>query len=144
MFILPYIYHKIQLGSLTVYQWNILTISGNKLWEEVDTMRIKEDILDPNGFILCSSPKHHGSIVFCELDKTKLTMDEYYSWEEMTSEELEQETFCWRKFYIFGPITDTNPSTYTKWFPTPDSVVLEPYSCQHLFQQLLQQHMTTI
>lgn len=145
MFILPYIYHKTQCGQLVIYQWNLLTISGKKLWEEPDEMRMKEDILDPNGFVLCSPPKQHGSVVFCELDKTKLAMEDYYCWEEMTAEELEQDTFCWRKYYTVGPSsTDSDLTAYTKWFPIPDSIVLEPSVCHPLFQHLIQHHMSTI
>jgi hypothetical protein len=145
MFILPYLYHKTNLGNIIVYQWNILTISGSKLWKEEDTMRIKEDILDPNGFILHSPPRQNGSVVYCELDESKLQMEDYYNWEELTKEDLvKEELFCWRKFYTFGPADDLQPHSHTQWLPTPNSQYLDPYPCYDLFQYLIHQHLMAI
>jgi hypothetical protein len=141
MFILPYLYHKSQLGNMVVHEWNLLTIAGVKLWKEDDHLQIKEDILNPNGFILRSEPRMNASVLFCELDQSRLNMEDYYSWEELTVEELsDEDIFCWRRFYVFGPADDNRPISHAQWLPTPDTQLLDPIPCQDIFQYLLQLH----
>ncbi len=130
------------MGSMIVHEWNILTIAGIKLWKEDDNLRIKEDILNPNGLALRSEPLVNQSIHFCELDSTKLNMEDYYCWEELNTEELsEEDMFCWRRFYVFGPADDQRPLSHSQWLPTPDTQTLDPIPCQDIFHYLLQKHI---
>lgn len=144
MFILPYLYHRTSLGSVILHEWNLLTVSGIRLWKEEDMLRLKEDILEPNGFILRSEPRRMNDLMLCELDDSKLDMSDYYRWEELTTEQLcKDDVFCWRKYYSAGPSDDLRASIHSQWLPPPESHVLSNESYRELFYHLLQHHLST-
>lgn len=134
MFILPYFYHRRELPYLTIHEMCILTQGGKHLWSEDEkSLRLEEDILGPNGFIM-ESYKQYKDIVWCKLKDSSINMDDYYDWKEIT-DMSDRETFCWRRFYLFG---SANSATYSlDWLTFPEDEMLGVYSCKELFSGFL-------
>jgi len=130
MFILPYLDHKRELPHLTIHEYCILTQGGNQLWSEDETvLRLEEDMLGPNGFIM-ESQKRYKDVVWCKLKDSSVNMNDYYEWKEITDHHSE-DTFCWRRFYLFGPIGSSDYSL--EWLPFPETETLGTYTCKELF-----------
>ena len=132
MFILPYLYHRRDLPHLTIHEYCILTQGGTQIWSEEDSLRLEEDILGPNGFIM-ESQKRYKDIVWCKLQDSCVNMEDYYEWKEMSSF-VDKETFCWRRFYLFGSAGSASYSL--EWLPFPESETLGDYTCKELFTAL--------
>lgn len=134
MFILPYLYHIRELPYLTIHEYCILTQGGKKLWsEDENTLHLEEDILGPNGFVM-ESQKRYKDIVWCKLKNSCVKMEDYYDWKEMENNK-DEDTFCWRRFYLFGPAGSSSYSL--EWLPFPETETIGNYTCKELFTILL-------
>ena len=102
----------------------ILTLGGTDLWQEEEVLRLKEDVLDPNGLPLLCYDTYKG-IHFCQLDPSRMDLSEYYEWDEVDPT-VTPSVFCWRTFYWMGDV-----------LPPPQTARLGPFSCKEIVQQCI-------
>lgn len=105
MYILPYYttLHKSPFPTkenTTLTVQHLLLIGGTQPWEETDpTLRIGEDILEPNGLYLAAPPQIRGDRAYCPIDPRRTRIEDFYQWSEVETPGCD--TFCWRPFYRF-------------------------------------------
>ena len=112
------------MNNISINIFNILTIGGVALWEEDKCDVI--NILTENDIVLCKKPYHSKGTYFCKVDTLKTNMNDFYKWEEISDEE----TFCWRTFYVFG-----EKDKYMSWLPIPNEKIGK-YNIQELFDAM--------
>ena len=116
MFILPYL----RLSSHTI---QILTVGGCTLWEEDSTLRIKEDILEPNDIYLAAAPRviqlHGHTVVLCEIDPVQTNLNDFYEWKDLP---LDNDTICIRMIHDLPCVP---PPADLLLAPLPLSTVLD-------------------
>jgi hypothetical protein len=122
MFIIPFIHKRVEMNNMCINVFRVLTIGGISLWKENDSFTI-DSVLKPNDIFLCSTPYHINDTYFCKVDTTKTNMNDFYKWEEVE----DNDTFCWRTFYVFG-----EKDAYMSWLPIPNEKIGH-YTYQELF-----------
>ena len=142
MFILPYLYSTLPLPAVFLHRIRILTWGGTELWQEENTLRLREDILEPNELPLVS---HHlyKNVHLCLLDETQLNLSEYYDWEEIHPSvssvsfvPSDPPVFCWRTFYVMEPRSPSTASSPPFFLSPPPTACLGPYTCEELLTHL--------
>ena len=103
MFIIPFIYTKKQLSSITIHKFDILTIGGNEFWKEEIEVKSNielyiEKILESNEIYLTKPIISNKDYYYCQVDSSKIDWSDYYYWKDIKDEQI----FCWRTFYLFG------------------------------------------
>jgi hypothetical protein len=112
----------------------ILTIGGNTIWEEDNSLHIDNDILNPNDIYRKKEPiKYDGNLHLCEVDTDKTNVSGMYNWNECDLND--SDTFCWRTFYYF-----TNNTSC--WLESPDNEKLGNYSIKKLINVIISSRLT--
>lgn len=119
------------MNQMTIHRIKILTIGGSMAWEEDTISLIEESVLHPNGIYLTSEPTQIHHLLFCEVDPQKTDLHDFYTWDEIN--QLDQETFCWRTFYMME-------SNQKRWLSMPSKEKLGPYPCKELCERILRRH----
>jgi hypothetical protein len=129
MFIIPFTYLKstITQHQINIHRFIILTIGGNQLWTENDSLDPTHDILEPNGIFLEKPPINYKNYYLCQVDILKTNLNDFYKWDEI--ELKDKECFCWRTFYTFG-----NELDLSSWLPIPEN---ESLGLTSLFQKMI-------
>jgi hypothetical protein len=131
MFIIPYLYDRVQKNQMTIHRIQLLTIGGSMVWEEAVLSSIEEPILHPNGIYLTSKPVQINHLLLCEVDPQKTDLHDFYTWDEI--DEPNQEIFCWRTFYLME-------SNQKGWLSMPSKETVGPYPCKDLCEMILHRH----
>lgn len=131
MLILPFI-HGIINNDNNNFQVNVikvLTIGGQTLWEEDNSLDIDNDILNPNDIYRKGGPiKYDNNLEMYEVDTNKTNISQMYHWNECTLDD--SNTFCWRTFYYF---TNNNVC----WLDIPNNEKLGKYSIKELIEIII-------
>jgi hypothetical protein len=129
MFIIPFTYLKstITQHQIVVHRFIILTIGGNQLWTENNSLDPIHDILHPNDIYLEKPPIKYDNYYLCQVDITKTDLNDFYKWEEIELED--KNCFCWRTFYTFG-----NNLELSSWLPIPQN---ESIGLDSIFQEII-------
>jgi hypothetical protein len=129
MFIIPFTYLKTVISphQIHIHRFNILTIGGNQLWTENDSLDLINDILTPNSIYLEKQPIKYNNYYLCQVDILKTDLNEFYKWEEI--ELKDKDRFCWRMFYTFGSELDL-----CSWLPIPKN---ESLGLNSLFEKMI-------
>jgi hypothetical protein len=131
MLILPFIHNTVNNNNFEVNIIKVLTLGGQTLWEEKNTLHIDNDILNPNDIYRKSSPiKYDKTLQLCEVDTDKTNISDFYKWEEIALED--SETFCWKTYYYF---TGSNRQC---WLEPPDTEKLGKYNVRDLIKTIVQ------
>jgi hypothetical protein len=132
MLIIPFTHKTIQNNEIEINIITILTIGGDKLWEESNSLDIDKDILNPND-IWRTGPilkLEHGKVQLCQVDTQKTKMSDFYKWEE--TDIKDKDVFSWRSFYYFKGAGNLN------WLDVPASEKLSGYSVKDFLQKIIQ------
>lgn len=105
MILLPYYTKHTSLTgtSAVIHALHLLTVGGQALWEEDDSLRMVEDVMEPNGIYLMEPPVQvptAPSVYLCRVDPVRTHIQDFYRWSEIPKED--HETICWRSFYRCG------------------------------------------
>lgn len=131
MLILPFIHNTINNNNFEVNVIKILTIGGQHLWEENNSLHLDNDILNPNDIyrkdnIIAFDKTLH----LCEVDIGRTKIEDFYKWEEINLND--SEIFCWKTYYYF---TDTNKIS---WLEIPDSEKMGKYKIKEIIKKITQ------
>jgi hypothetical protein len=129
MLILPFIHNTISNNNFEVNSIKILTIGGQNLWEENNSLHIDNDILNPNDIYRKGHIINDNSLYLCEVDTNLTKIEDFYKWEEINLND--SETFCWKTYYYF---TDTNK---TSWLEIPDSEKIGKYKIKEIIKKII-------
>jgi len=134
MLILPFIHGVISNNTnntnnnFKVNVIKVLTIGGNTIWEEDNSLHIDNDILNPNDIYRKQAPiKYDNKLLLCEVDTNKTNLSEMYNWNECSLDD--SNTFCWRTFYYF-----TNNKLC--WLEIPDNEKIGKYPVKDLIDRI--------
>jgi hypothetical protein len=141
MFIIPFT-HLVKIQNNTkINIINILTISGQELWEEYSETNILNDIktlyLEPNGLYTTNTPfiRFKGQDIYlCEIDKDRTNLQDFYKWDEIPFSD--SETFCWRSFVHITDLSDNI------WLPIPFSEKMSGFKIQDIIHSILSNKQT--
>ncbi len=131
MLILPFIHNTVTQNNIQVHTIKFLTIGGQKIWEEDNSLKLDEDVLNSND-IYRKGPiiKFDKQLQLCEVDMEKTKVSDFYKWDEISVEDVD--TFCWR-MYIY--LTGNNGDN---WLDISASEMLGNYSVKALINKILQ------
>jgi hypothetical protein len=130
MIILPFIHKITNNNSFEVNVIKILTIGGQTLWEENNSLHIDNDILNPNDIYRINNIiKFDKDLQLCEVDTKKTKISDFYKWEELSLND--NETFCWKTFYYF---TGTDNIC---WLEPPVSEKIGKYNIKDLINRII-------
>jgi len=148
MFIVPFIHSVINNNSnadavadnnFKIHTIKILTIGGQRLWEEDDALNIERDILNSNGiYIQNSITKYKKNIYLCDVDSQKTNVAEFYNWNEIELDDLD--TFCWKTYYFFTDSTNahTHAHSHSHWLEIPQNEMLDVCRLEDLILALIE------
>lgn len=125
---------------MLIHRYKVLTISGSQLWTEDEHLDIVQDILEPNGIVLKSSPRIiGGNVALCEVDTENTLLDDFYEWNEVRL--ADNETFCWRTLYSIESTQGEH-----SWLSMPCQETIGPYTCKELCDLILyhQSHLNDL
>lgn len=136
MFIVPYIHKVISENSLNIHCIHILTIGGNNLWEEDNSLDIENDILKVNDiFILGEIITIDKIIKLCEVDVAKTNIHDFYKWSDIGMNDTD--TFCWRNYiYILGPKGEV-------WLNLPNNERIENITLNKLLTNIINKNKSS-
>lgn len=116
MFIVPFTHTIVNNNDFNVNVIKILTIGGKDLWQENASLRIDDDILNPNDIYRTNDIiNYDNNLQLCEVDCDKTNMSDFYKWEEVNLGD--RDTFCWKTYYYFA---GTNKSS---WLDVPNEKI---------------------
>ena len=131
MLIIPFTHNVVDQNTIKINVINLLTIGGNTLWEENNSLNLNNDILNPNDIYIRNKPiKLDKFTHLCEVDNEKTNISDFYKWDEIGLED--KETFCWRT-YIF--LTGSDGMT---WLDIPESEKLNKYLVKDIVKAIIQ------
>jgi hypothetical protein len=95
MIVLPYF---IDRSNDNWIKLNVFMIEGGRsLWYTEDTEKQVKKMLKANGFPLLSY-KVDNSVIYANVDNTKLNLSEFYIWDEVDPKTSDKD--LWRTYYI--------------------------------------------
>jgi hypothetical protein len=131
MLILPFIHNVVNNNNFEVNIIKVLTLGGQILWEEKNSLHLDNDILNPNDIYRKNNPiKYDKTLQLCEVDTNRTNISDFYKWEEISLEDTE--TFCWKTYYYF------NGTNRLCWLEIPDNEKLGKYSVKDLIKAIVQ------
>ncbi len=132
MLILPFIHNVVTNNKyFNVNTIKLLTVGGQNLWEEKNTLHIDNDILNPNDIYRKSSPiKYDKKLQLCEVDVEKTNISDFYKWDELPLNDTE--TFCWKTYYYLSGSNDIC------WLEAPDTERIGSYNIKDLIKTIVQ------
>jgi hypothetical protein len=112
MKLLPYVLTNIENKEFTLWRFTLfLSHAGKALWETetpgmLTIAKIQKEYCSPNGLEAKTIRLHpEKNIAYIEIDTTKTTFSDFYTWEESIIRPEKPE--CWRHFYFIEDINHT-------------------------------------
>jgi hypothetical protein len=99
MLLIPY------FKDITNPNWLQLSLflceGGNSIWSIPDDMTDKEikELLKDNGFPVVKL-EHHDSTIYALIDRSKLSMSDFYQWDEINPNAVSESKDVWRSLQI--------------------------------------------
>ena len=126
MFIIPF-FLRAPLAS--IIQWNLVpvTLFLENHGKGLCTAESAEEWLDENGFSAKEIWKK-GDTVFVEVDVQRTNLKEFYSFEQLTTEQKRGTEECWRTFFLMKSLSSDEKKSEKAWnenLENPFSKILE-------------------
>lgn len=130
MFIIPFTHNIIDQNTFKINVIKLLTIGGNSLWEENNSLNLDKDILNPNDIYKRGTQiKFDKNTYLCEVDCEKTNISDFYNWDEIDLKDTD--TFCWRSyFYLTG-------NDNISWLNIPENEKLSKYLVKDLVRTIV-------
>lgn len=131
MLILPFTHNVTSNNNFKVNTIKLLTIGGQSIWEEKNSLHIDNDILNPNDIYRKGIPiKIDNKLQLFEVDIKKTNISDFYKWDEI--ELNDSETFCWKTYYYF------TGNDNACWLEIPDCEKIGIYKVKDLIKAIIQ------